>query len=302
MSKLPTVFGLGSSLRAARIAVGKTQGALALEVGLTAKTIRLLEQGSGNLTTWNAVLKHLKLEVAGRNLPAGRTLGTKIASLRKGRGLSQRDLATMVGVTQPTIVALERRGRGRLATMDRTLTVLGAGAYLASRGRAKPFYTHAGNSSTNQMWETPPELLRTLHAVFGRFDLDPCAPRRSRTRVKAKVHLTDADDGLAVPWHGVVFVNPPYGRTLAAWVAKAHREVREERARTVVALLPARPDTAYWHADVVGHAAIYFLRGRLRFGDGKQSAPFPSALAIWGATSEMLINLDAALPEAWRTR
>src|SRR5690348_10862313 len=87
------------------------------------------------------------------------------------------------------------------------------------------------------------ELPTALHAVFGRFDLDPCAPRRSRTRVRAKKHLTAEDDGLSAPWRGVVFVNPPYGRALARWVAKARREVELKHAKTVVALLPARPDT-----------------------------------------------------------
>ena len=101
--------------------------------------------------------------------------------------------------------------------------------------------------------------------------------------MRAKVHLTAEDDGLSAPWRGVVFVNPPYGRALARWVAKARREVELGHARTVVALLPARPDTAYWHDHVAGRAAVYFLRGRLRFGDGGQSAPFPSALAVWGA-------------------
>jgi site-specific DNA-methyltransferase (adenine-specific) len=99
-----------------------------------------------------------------------------------------------------------------------------------------------------------------------------------------------------------VFVNPPYGRGLAAWVAKARREVDEGRATTVVALLPARPDTAYWHDHVAGKAVIYFLRGRLRFGDGEQSAPFPSAVAVWGASPERSDALDAVLREAWRAR
>jgi site-specific DNA-methyltransferase (adenine-specific) len=76
--------------------------------------------------------------------------------------------------------------------------------------------------------------------------------------------------------------------------------VEEGRAKTVVALLPARPDTAYWHAHVAGRATVYFLRGRLRFGDGGNSAPFPSALAVWGAGPEMLPALDAALRGAWR--
>ena len=85
----------------------------------------------------------------------------------------------------------------------------------------------------------PAELLKVLHGVFGQFDLDPCAPRRSRNRVKAWIHLTHEDNGLLVAWHGTVFVNPPYGRGLAAWVTKARREVEEGHARVVVALLPA---------------------------------------------------------------
>ena len=113
-------------------------------------------------------------------------------------------------------------------------------------------------------------VVEALLSVFGRFDLDPCAARKSRSRVRARVHFTHEDDGLSLPWHGVVFVNPPYGRTLGLWVAKARREVEEGRARTVVALLPARPDTAYWHEHVAGRAVVYFLRGRLRFSDGEQ--------------------------------
>ena len=67
--------------------------------------------------------------------------------------------------------------------------------------------THAGNSSTHQAWETPAALLEALASVFKRFDLDPCAARRSRSRVRARVHFTHEDDGLTLPWHGVVFVN-----------------------------------------------------------------------------------------------
>ena len=56
----------------------------------------------------------------------------------------------------------------------------------------------------------------------------------------------------------------------------------------MVALLPARPDTAYWHEHVAGRAVVYFLRGRLRFSDGEQAAPFPSALVLWGAEPETM--------------
>jgi phage N-6-adenine-methyltransferase len=277
-----------------------TQAELARSCGLSVPTVRLLEAGRGNLDSWRAALDHLGLELVGRNLPPGESLGSKLASLRRRRRLSQRELADLVGVSQPTIVALEGQGSGRLDTLERVLETLGAGAYLGLRGQAQSFYTHAGNASVNHEWETPKELLEALHSVFGRFDLDPCAPRSSRTRVRAKRHLTSEDDGLSAPWRGVVFVNPPYGRGLARWVAKARREVELGHARTVVALLPARPDTTYWHEHVAGRAVVYFLKGRLRFGSGEQSAPFPSALAVWGADPVMLSSLGVALPGAWR--
>jgi phage N-6-adenine-methyltransferase len=300
--KLSTGSVLGPDLRTHRQARRFTQDQLAAEVGCTAKTIRLLEHGRGNLETWRAVLTHLDLDLVGRNLPAAPSLGQRLATLRRHRRLTQRELAALIGVAQPTIVALERRDEGRLSTLERVLHTLGAGAYLAPRGHVKPFFTHAGNASTNQEWETPAALLEALCAVFGRFDLDPCAPRKSRARVKARMHWTDEDDGLALGWHGTVFVNPPYGRALARWVAKAHREVQDGRAKLVVALLPARPDTTYWHHHIAGRAAVYFLRGRLKFGDGTQSAPFPSALVVWGAAPEVLQKLDAALKGAWRAR
>ena len=100
---------------------------------------------------------------------------------------------------------------------------------------------------------------------------------------------------------GVVFVNPPYGRHLPAWIAKARAEVEHGNARVVIALIPARTDTSYWHQHRT-QADVYFLKGRLRFGDNSQSAPFPSALAIWGADAATLAKLDAAFPDAWKTR
>ena len=73
-------------------------------------------------------------------------------------------------------------------------------------------------------------------------------------------------------------------------------------AQTVVALVPARTDTRYWHDHIAGRAVVFFLRGRLAFGDGDQAAPFPSALALWGATGEQITRLEAALPDAWIVR
>jgi len=96
-----------------------------------------------------------------------------------------------------------------------------------------------------------------------------------------------------------VFINPPYGRQLKAWVAKAKAEVLCGNARTVVALVPARTDTRYWHEHIAGDATVFFLRGRLRFGAAGAAAPFPSALALWGATAHQVAALEKSLPDAW---
>lgn len=195
MRELPADSTLVSDLRKHRKGRGLTQGQLAAAADVAERTVRPLEQGQGNLDSWRGVLEPLGVELVGRNLPAGPSLRQRLAKLRSHRGLGQRELAAMVGVTQPTIVALERRDKGRLSTLERVHAALGAGAYLAAIGQAKAFYSHAGNSSNNQAWETPVALLETLHGVFGRFDLNPCAPRRSRARVRARVHLTEGDDG-----------------------------------------------------------------------------------------------------------
>jgi phage N-6-adenine-methyltransferase len=277
-----------------------TQAELAAKAGLSVPTVRNLERTQGHLESWNAALAALGLEIAGRNLPAADTLGQSIAIRRRRRGLNQRSLAGLAEVTPPTIWALERHGRGRLETLNRVLARLGAGAYLAPKGKGKPFYTHAGNASTHHAWETPHALLERLYSVFRRFDLDPCSPRRTRPPVKARMHYTADDDGLSLAWHGIVFVNPPYGRQLPAWIAKARAEVEQGNARVVIALIPARTETSYWHEHIAGKADVYFIRGRLCFNTS-QSAPFPSALAIWGADAATLEKLDAAFPDAWKS-
>lgn len=76
-----------------------------------------------------------------------------------------------------------------------------------------------------------------------------------------------------------VFCNPPYGRKIVDWVRKCHDEAK--KGATVVMLIPARTDTAYFHDWILSKAEIRFIRGRLRFGNAKHSAPFPSMIVIY---------------------
>lgn len=131
-------------------------------------------------------------------------------------------------------------------------------------------------SSKDMAWTTPRELFDWLNLRFG-FTLDPCC--QPETALCAKFY-TPEDDGLSQSWRGErVFMNPPYGREVGQWVAKAYNEAR--KGALVVGLVPARTDTAWWHNYVIGKASILYLSGRLKFGDATQSAPFPSAILVW---------------------
>lgn len=130
-------------------------------------------------------------------------------------------------------------------------------------------------SSQTDNWSTPPSLYKKLNEVF-EFTLDPCA---SENNHKCEKYYTEADDGLSMPWDGErVFMNPPYGREIGKWVKKAS----EIKQGLVVCLVPARTDTRWWHDYVVDRGGvIIYLKGRLKFGGSKNSAPFPSAIVIF---------------------
>jgi len=122
-------------------------------------------------------------------------------------------------------------------------------------------------SSLSGDYATPKELLRTLEEEFGKF-FDPCP-----------LHNPDNIDGLSIEWKNPTFVNPPYGREIGKWVKKGYEEAR--RGNTVVMLLPSRTDTVWWHEYVMKAREIRFIKGRLRFGNAVNSAPFPSAIAVF---------------------
>lgn len=130
-------------------------------------------------------------------------------------------------------------------------------------------------------WRTPPEIVDLLHVTWkGGPDLDPCASPDPAHHL-ARLNIAPPKDGLALPWRGRVYVNPPFD-ALAAWVAKCER-AHEDDGAEVVLLMPARTDTRYWQTHVARAAAICFWRGRLRFVGAAASCPFPTALVYWGA-------------------
>ena len=127
-------------------------------------------------------------------------------------------------------------------------------------------------SSKTDMWETPQDFFDQLDAEF-HFETDVCATPEN---AKCSRYFTPEMDGLQQEWTGVCWCNPPYGRKIGKWVKKA-----AESDATVVMLIHARTDTAWFHDYIYGKAEIRFVRGRLRFGGSAYNAPFPSMVVIF---------------------
>ena len=141
-------------------------------------------------------------------------------------------------------------------------------------GRAHGVSVHF--SCVTVEWETPQSLFDELSWTYGGFTLDPCATREN---AKCARFFTRVEDGLVQPWEGKVFCNPPYGREIGRWVEKAYDA--SHHGALVVCLLPARTDTRWWQ-DYARRGHVWFLCGRLKFGQALNAAPFPSAIVTFG--------------------
>ena len=133
-------------------------------------------------------------------------------------------------------------------------------------------------SSKTDKWSTPQWLFDELDKEF-HFTLDPCA---DEFNYKCNKYYNKEQDGLLQDWEGeVVFCNPPYGKIeTGIWTKKCYEESLKPNT-TVVLLIPARTDRKSFHDYIYGKAEIRFIKGRLKFGDGKNYAPFPSMVVVF---------------------
>jgi len=133
-------------------------------------------------------------------------------------------------------------------------------------------------SSKSNEWATPIKLYNYLNKLFN-FTLDPCSTHKN---AKCKKHYTIEDDGLSKSWaNEIVFVNPPYGGHTREWLEKGQKESEINNA-IVVFLIVSSTDRTYWH-DIIAKKSdeIWFMRGRVKFGGNKTTAPFASAIVIF---------------------
>jgi len=137
-------------------------------------------------------------------------------------------------------------------------------------------------SSQTDLHATPQAFFDTLNAEF-RFDVDVCALPGN---AKCEKFFSPEDDGLSKHWEGVCWMNPPYGREIGKWMKKAYESSLD--GAVVVCLVPSRTDTKWWH-DYAMRGDIRFIKGRLKFGDARNSAPFPSAVVVFRGVSNVLL-------------
>jgi len=130
------------------------------------------------------------------------------------------------------------------------------------------------HGSDTDLRATPQDFFDSLNMEF-MFTLDPCA---SVENAKCPQFFTKDDDGLSKDWTGRVFCNPPYS-DIEPWMKKGHDAVNVGGADVVVFLVPSRTGTKWWHSYAVHHE-LRWVRGRLKFGGLRGSAPFDVCLVI----------------------
>lgn len=170
---------------------------------------------------------------------------------------------------------------------------------------------------------TPLDLFDWLARQFGPFDLDVAATDENALCSR---FYTRRDNGLAQPWHGRAFMNPPFGETIGSWVGRARQSVATGEADLVACVLPARVDAAWWHEHVqgagqfdarveqrsgvsLGHrlsafwfvtyppagvpvlTLVHFLPERVKFDGLKSGAPFPTAIVVFGRQSARALSV-----------
>ena len=228
--------------------------------------------------------------------PSKTTAGTvESFSQRKAAeaaGLSERQELTAVRVANVPAEEFEA-----LVESDDPPTITN----LAERGTATRLSVHFSSASPEHY--TPPVVLTWVRQMFGDIpDLDPCS-NAGTPNVEARAHYTEADNGLCRPWGGRVFLNPPYGREIGDWITKLRYEWQRppHDSREIIALLPNRPDTA-WFNELTANCddAVYCsLHGRLTFVGSTDPAPFPSLIAYFGTKHDLFASVFWKLGICW---
>jgi phage N-6-adenine-methyltransferase len=135
-------------------------------------------------------------------------------------------------------------------------------------------------------WYTPPGVIAAARRVMGGIDLDPASNEIAQRTVQAARYYTRETDGLAQPWGGRVWMNPPYASDLIdKFIAKLVEEIDAGHIEAAIVLVDNKTDTRWFHLAAGASSRICFTRGRIGFlrPDGSPGAPTNgSALFYFG--------------------
>lgn len=143
-------------------------------------------------------------------------------------------------------------------------------------------------SSESPEWYTPAYIIDLVLRLFEVISVDPCSNSHERPNVPAETRYTKDDDGLSHPWHGNVYMNPPYGDEIGPWVERMVGLYRAREIDQAIALLPGRIDTV-WFQPLYDYPMCN-VRGRVKFQNAENSAPFPSVIVYLGADEQGFID------------
>jgi len=141
-------------------------------------------------------------------------------------------------------------------------------------------------TSNKHDYETRDTLFSQLNSIF-KFKIDLAADENN---YKCEKYLSIKDNSLEDPWlyKGWGWLNPPYGRQIDKWIAKAWGSKSKQ-----VLLIPSRTETIYFHDFIINADYILFIKGRLKFEECQHAAPFPSLLAVFGhMTNNEIMKLN----------
>ena len=162
---------------------------------------------------------------------------------------------------------------------------------------------HVAKNTGDVEWYTPPAVIEPARKVLGGFDLDPASCPAAQERIRAATFYTESEDGLALPWSGKVWLNPPYATGLVdKFVFRLLDHLRDELVSSAILLVNNATDTNWLQRAMAGAAAICFPRGRVKFlrPDGGSGSPLQGqALVYFGTEPELFIHEFQALGACW---
>jgi phage N-6-adenine-methyltransferase len=128
-------------------------------------------------------------------------------------------------------------------------------------------------SSASDEWYTPLAYIELAREVMGGIDLDPASNEMAQVWIKATAYYTQRDNGLAQPWAGRVWLNPPYGTQMNQWIEKAISEYNGNRVEQMVLLVRPAPGSA-WYQILSAQFPSCITNRRIRFinSAGKEQA------------------------------